>query len=77
MKRLRKKVTAMRICKTCKWADIAKYPRTIIISPTIKLTQHCGCIICTKPTVNQLSRGDDGEWICSDYEPRQKKVRKG
>ena len=67
----------MRICNSCKWADIARQMRTVIISPTVKLTQRCGCVICTKPTVNQLSRGDDGEWICSDYEPRRKKVRKG
>ena len=66
----------MRCCKCCKWADIAKHPRTIIISPTIKLTQHSGCVICTKPNANQLIRGENGEWCCSDYEQRERKGRR-
>ena len=67
----------MRCCKFCKWANMAKQPRTIILAPGVTLRQERGSTICTKPTVNQLSRGEDGEWSCSDYEPRRKQVRKG
>ena len=66
----------MRCCKFCKWANMAKQPRTVILSPFVTLRQERGSTICTKPIVSRVIQVD-GAWSCSDYEPRRKKVRKG
>ena len=66
----------MRCCKFCKWADIAKHPRTIILAPGVTLLQERGSTICTKPVVSRVIQVD-GAWSCSDYEPKRKQVRKG
>ena len=65
----------MRCCKFCKWANMAKQPRTIILAPGVTLRQERGSTICTKPIVSRVIQVD-GEWSCSDYEPRRKQVRR-
>ena len=66
----------MKICRTCKWADIVRYPRTVILSPSVTLRQERGSTICVKPIVSRVIQVGN-EWSCSDYEPRRKQVRKG
>ena len=65
----------MHLCNSCKWAAMAKQPRTIILAPGITLRQERGCIICIKPIVGQMAQ-IDGVWRCSDFEPKRKKVKK-
>ena len=54
------------LCKTCKHADIATKPRTIV-KQGVKLVQGAGGVICTRPKVKEISI-TDGEMKCSDYE---------
>ena len=54
------------LCKTCKHADIATRPRTIV-KQGMKLVQCAGSVICTCPNVKEISI-TDGEMKCSDYE---------
>ena len=54
------------LCKTCKYADIATKPRTIV-KQGVKLVQGAGGVICTRPNVKEISI-TDGEMKCSDYE---------
>ena len=53
------------LCKTCKHADIATKPRTIV-KQGMKVVQGAGGIICTRPKVEEISI-TDGEMRCSDY----------
>ena len=66
----------MRICNSCKWADIARQPKKVILAPGITLRYERGCVICVKPTLTNIAR-IEGVWCCSDYEQRERKVRKG
>ena len=66
----------MRCCKFCKWANIIRQPRTVILSPGVTIRQERGSTVCTKPVVSRVIQVD-GEWSCSDYEQRERKVRKG
>ena len=54
------------LCETCKYADIATRPRTII-KQGMKLVQGAGSVICTRPKVKEISI-TGGEMRCSDYE---------
>lgn len=54
------------LCKTCKHADIAAKPRTIV-KQGVTLVQGAGSVICTRPKVKEISI-TDGEMKCSDYE---------
>lgn len=54
------------LCKTCKHADIATNPRTIV-KQGVKLVQGVGGVICTRPKVKEISI-TDGEMKCSGYE---------
>lgn len=54
------------LCKTCKYADIATKPRTIV-KQGMKLVQGAGSVICTCPKVKEISI-TDGEMKCSGYE---------
>lgn len=42
------------LCKTCKHADIATKPRTIV-KQGVKLVQGDGGVICTRPKVKEIS----------------------
>jgi hypothetical protein len=53
------------LCKTCKFADIAKKERTIV-RQGVKCKQAAGGIICTCPQVHELTF-NNGEMKCSDY----------
>lgn len=64
----------MRCCKFCKWSNIVRQPRTVILSPDVTLCQERGSTICTKSVVSRVIQVDS-EWSCSDYEPRRRKVR--
>lgn len=53
------------LCKTCKYADIAKKERTIV-KQNVRVKQAAGGIICTRPKVMKISISN-GEMKCSDY----------
>ncbi len=54
------------VCKTCKHADIATKPRTIV-KQGMTLVQSAGGVICTRPEIKEISI-TDGEMRCSGYE---------
>ena len=54
------------LCKTCKHADIATKPRTVV-KQGVKLVQGGGGVICTYTKVREISI-TNGEMRCSDYE---------
>ena len=54
------------LCKTCKFADIAKEERTIV-KQNVRVKQAAGGIICTRPKVMEISISN-GEMKCSDFE---------
>lgn len=53
------------LCKTCKYADIAKKERTVIKNGMM-FKQSAGAVICTRPKIREISI-TDGEMKCSDY----------
>ena len=58
------------LCKTCKHADIATKPRTIV-KQGMKLVQGAGSVICTRTKVKEISI-TNGEMKCSDYKEDHK-----